>query len=406
MSAPGTSTSPVRPPATYSGRANRDGRIDLLRGSAVILLATEVVGHLIYPANDAFESTATVSGVAIVLLLEGALIGMRERPRVAAGSLGESTVRIWTQARNWYFTAMAMAVVVLLGRYIPGVNTAPIAAQSVDARGSPSLFTPVPLDASAVVIAYPLDPQVIVDTLFLRFGPWPFDLVAVAILPMLLAPLMLLLISRHKAALVLLVSSAIYFVELFTSARVLPTRAELSLPILGWQAVFVVGLIAGYYRRDLVTWFRTGIGLVVYLVVTVSTLAWLLLPVVLTFFVSEESPDLLRTLASPVAGWVFEPSAPGPLRVAIALNLVVAGYGLLTVLWKPISAAFGWLLEPIGSEVLTALITLVVAGIALSSVPDLPDNPVVDAAVTIAVVVIMWSAAKLRSVRRGVATHV
>jgi hypothetical protein len=188
----------------------------------------------------------------------------------------------------------------------------------------------------------------------------------------------------------LAVSVALYLVELFSSARLLPTRAEVNLPILGWQALFVIGLIAGYYRREVVQWFRRGFGVVVFWLVAVTTIAWLALPVALALGANLIVPDLLLAVASSSTGWLFEASAPGPLRLAAALALITVLYGMLTVAWRPLNLAFGWLFATLGSSLLPALVTLVVAAVALNSLAPLGVLSVHPALLTAAVVALMW----------------
>jgi hypothetical protein len=383
-----------------TGASGRDQRIDLLRGAALIFLAIEVVSHLIATEQTPFESTSTVSAIGLILVLEGALVGMRDRPRVAAGDLGDSTLKNWRQARRWYLTGLTAAVLVVVARFIPGVQVAPITAQTVARADHPQLFGTPPVDATAIPLAYPVDPQVILDVVFLRIGAWPLDVIGVAIVLFLTAPLMLRVLSRRWAVLLVLVAAVVYWVELLTHLRILPTRAEASLPILGWQAVFVVGLVAGYYRRELVRWFRRGVGLVVFLAVTIATVGWLGLPMVLDLIGPVVPTDVLGAFANPITGWLFEPSAPGPLRVAVVLNLAVAGYGLLTVAWRPISAVLGWLLNPLGSELLAALVALAVTGVTLSSIPALANDPFTVALMGVAAIGIMWTTAKIRSAAR------
>lgn len=246
--------------ASYTGPTGRDRRMDILRGAALVLFAAEVVGQIARPNLLAFESTATVSAVALIVATEGALVSMLYRPRVAAGGLGATTLRLWRRARAWYLTAIALTVALLLLRFVPFIDYAPITALSVDVRGRLSLFAPPPANAVATAVGYPLDPQVVVDVLLLRLGPWPFDVVGVLCLLLLVTPLLLRALSSGRWLPLLMVSVALYVLELFSHLRLLPTRAEASLPILGWQALFVIGLVAGYYRREIVQWFRRGVG--------------------------------------------------------------------------------------------------------------------------------------------------
>ena len=383
--------------ASYTGPTGRDRRMDILRGAALVLFAAEVVSQISRPSLLAFESTATVSAVALIVATEGALIGMLCRPRVAAGGLGATTLRLWRRARAWYLTAIALTVALLLIRFVPFIDYAPITALSVDVRGRLSLFAPPPANAVATVVGYPLDPQVVLDVLLLRLGPWPFDVVGVLCLLLLVTPLLLRALSAGRWLPLLMVSVALYVLELFSHLRLLPTRAEASLPILGWQALFVIGLVAGYYRREIVQWFRRGVGAALFWLLALAALAWLALPLVLALSSGLVVPDILHNVASSKTGWLFEPSAPGPLRLAVALVLITASYGLLTIAWRPLNLVFGWLLGTLGSSLLPALVALVVAAVALSSLANVGAFAVHPALLTVAVVAWMWLVSLVRA---------
>ena len=382
---------------SYAGPAGRDRRMDILRGAAVIFFAAEVVGQISQPGLLAFESTGTVSAVALIVTTEGALIGMLYRPRVAAHGLGETTLRLWRRARAWYLTAVALTIALLVVRLVPFVDYTPITALSVEVREGPSLFVAPPANAVATVISYPLDPQVIVDVLFLRLGPWPFDVVAVLCILLLIAPLLLRALAARRWLALLSVSVALYIFEILSKVRILPTRAEASLPILGWQALFIIGLVAGYYRREIVQWFGRGFGAVFFWSLLLIAVSWLTLPLWLSLSTGLVLPDILQSVASSASGWLFEPSAPGPLRLAVAVVLVITSYGLLTVAWRPLNAGVGWLLGALGSSLLPALVALVGAAVVLSSLASIGAFSVHPALFTAAVVAFMWIVALVRA---------
>jgi hypothetical protein len=368
------STAVSRPsrPLSYSGPAGRDARVDLIRGVAVIVLAAEVVVQMTLPTRGLFEATGTLSGLAFLVAAEGAVVGMLYRPRVAGGALGESSVRLWRNASRLYAIAIAVAVGTVALAQIPGIVLAPVTAISDDTAGRRSLLAAAPMDAADVTVSYPLDPHVVLDVIFLRLGPWPLDIVVVMAAVLVLAPAALWALARGKGALLLGVSGALYALELFTQLRVLPTRAEASLPILGWQAVFVAGLVAGYYRRELMGWFRTRAGRLVFAVLAAAAAAIILVPW-FTEAATGSYPDLLARVAGPDTRWLFEPSAPGPLRTAVAVVLIVVLYGLFTSLWRPMNAALGWLLGAFGRHTTLSIVLLVAAAVVIVNIPAVHD---------------------------------
>ncbi|MCU1543191.1 MAG: hypothetical protein JWM50_1056 [Microbacteriaceae bacterium] len=368
----------------YSGPAGRDGRIDILRGIAIAFLAVEIIVQMLSPSDLLFESTGALSALAFIVAAEGAIVGMVYRPRVAGG-LGESMLRLWKTARVCYVSALAVTVGVLALSAVPWIATGPLTSLSGDGASRGSLLAPPPTDAADVVIGYPLDPAVALDVLLLRLGPWPLDIVAVLCALFLVAPAALWALARGRSAPLLLVSLALYAIELFSGLRILPTRAESSLPILGWQVLFVAGMTAGYYRRELVAWFRGATGRIVFFVlaafsVVITALPWF------TESVTTAYPDLLGRLTGTGTGWLFEPSAPGPLRAIVATTLIIVTYGLLTVWWGPLNAVLGWLLAPLGQRTIVSITLLIAAGMVIVSVPAIRDADVPPALVAACVV--------------------
>lgn len=354
--------------AEYTGPAGRDRRIDILRGASIVLLGMQLIVHVLQPSNLPFEATATISGLAFIVVTEGALIGMLFRPRVASGILGEAILRLARRARGWYFAAVALTVGMLVIGFVPYINTTAVTTFAVDPGTRLELFPRPATESGDVVLTYPIDPDVILNVLALRLGPWPFDIVAVLAVLFLVAPIGLWALSRGKWGPLLAISLALYVLELFTGLRILPTRAESSVPILGWQFLFFLGMTAGHYRRELVAWFRRPFGRVLFTVLAVASIGWMLLPLVLEFRSPGAFPDLLATLTGSQTSWLFEPSAPGPTRVTASLILLCVAYGALTKWWRPLGVIFGWMLAPLGKRILLCLVLLVVAAIFIANI--------------------------------------
>lgn len=374
----------------YTGPGDRDLRIDILRGAALVLFAVAVLAKVSNPGSRAFESTGTVSALALLITLEGALIGMLYRPR-AATNLGEATLRLWRRARAWYFTALGVVVGVTLVGLIPGVNTVPVT--TLESGAQPSLFGTPPVSASALPIGYPLDPDILLNVVLLRIGPWPLDVAVLAVALFFIAPLLLVMLARSKWLILLAASVSLYTIEVVTSVRILPTRAEANLPILGWQLVFTLGVVGGYYRREIVRWFRRGPGLVLFMILALAAVTWFALPALLGLADQGVAIDVLTDLAGPQARWLFEPLAPGPVRVLGAAGLIVVAYGALTAAWRPLSALFGWLLAPIGSALVPALVLLVAAAVSTSSFAASNSVYLPTPVIVALIVLVMWTVA-------------
>jgi hypothetical protein len=376
----------------YTGPADRDGRIDILRGIAVVFLSVEVVSQMVSPSPLLFQATGTLSALAFIVVAEGAIVGMVYRPRLASGALGQPLLRLWRSARTLYAVALGASVAMIGLSLVPALSTGPLSALSPDGGARASLLAPAVTDAADVTLGYPVDPGLVLDVGLLRLAPWPLDVLAVLCVLFFVAPAALWALSRGMWVRLLVVSLALYAVELATQVRILPTRAEGSLPILGWQLLFVAGMIAGYYRRELVAWFGTGIGRIAFTALAVLTAAMASVPLLVD---APGYPDVLALVASSDTGWLFEPSAPGPARAILAVVLIVVVYGLLTFWWRPLAAAVGWLLAPLGRHLTAAMLMLVAVALLIASIPPLLDAGMPPAALAAAAVAAMWAAIRI-----------
>ena len=80
---------------------------------------------------------------------------------------------------------------------------------------------------------------------------------------LLVAPFILWVLRRHLAWVVLAASWGIYLLSSIHPIRIFPSQFEDSFPLLTWQVLFVNGLVAGYYRVQILNFFRRPAGRVV-----------------------------------------------------------------------------------------------------------------------------------------------
>jgi hypothetical protein len=71
---------------------------------------------------------------------------------------------------------------------------------------------------------------------------------------LLASPLVLWALSRGKALWVLAATTALYAAGAVFRIRLLPSEFEDSFPLLVWQVLFIVGMVAGYHRRQIIGW--------------------------------------------------------------------------------------------------------------------------------------------------------
>lgn len=73
-------------------------------------------------------------------------------------------------------------------------------------------------------------------------------------------PFILAAVKSGWPVLVLVVTLTVYLVEQFLHLHVLPNQSERQFPVLAWQLLLVVGLIAGYHCAGLMRWLSSVRG--------------------------------------------------------------------------------------------------------------------------------------------------
>ncbi|NRG42574.1 OpgC domain-containing protein [Rathayibacter sp. VKM Ac-2835] len=394
----------------YDGPPNRDLRIDLLRGVAIVFVVINHIALVSIWQNATQEAIGMVSGAELFVLFSGAVLGLVHRPKVLGGGIGEVTLRTGRRAVTLYLTALVVTLVVGLVSLIDVVRSTPATTyidQGTGAAGSEATGRVYDLyENIGSLLRYPVDPSIIVDLAALRLGPWQVNVLGFYVVMLALSPLVLWALSRGRWLPVLLVSWAVYAVQAFLRLRVLPSQFEDSFPLLTWQALFVTGVVAGFHRREIVAWFATRVGRIVLAVCVMATAG-------LALF-SWNNPYLSSTFDlrlglipantfSDVYSAAFERTTLDPGRVLNVLLVVVTAYAALTVLWKPIHRLLGWFFVPLGQATLYVFVMHVVFVLVIANIPVLREgNPVVDSIAYLVVLALLWLMVRTRFLFRVV----
>lgn len=388
----------------YTGPPNRDQRIDLLRGVAIVFVVVNHIGLVSLFQDVTQEAVGVVSGAELFVLFSGAVLGLVYRPKLVSGGIGEVVLRTAGRSRKLYVTALAVVLLVFLLTRLPFVDGTAVTTftdQGTGAAGSGASGRVYDLYAGADrLLQYPVDPQIVIDVLLLKLGPWQFNVMGLYVVLLLISPLVLWALSRRWWAPVLAVSVALYVVGMLTRFRVLPSQFEDSFPLLVWQLLFVVGLTAGFYRREILDWFRCRAGVVVLGVAVVAATLFMLLSWNNPYTVSPLDvrvalmPDnLFRTLYE--QGFLRTYLAPG--RLLNVLVLVIALYALLSAYWRPVNAAFGWFFIPLGQATLYVFVMHVFLALLAANVPVLASGGVwVDTLANAVILALLWVMVKTR----------
>jgi hypothetical protein len=199
---------------------------------------------------------------------------------------------------------------------------------------------------------------------------------------------------------VLLAASAgLYGLYQVDPVRVLPAQFEDPFPLLAWQVLFVLGLVAGWHRAHLLETARHPLGRAVVGVAVLAALAFALF--------SWSNPALsngydVRLALLPdatfdrVYGDWFNRTSLGAGRLLAAICFLVTAYALLSVFWVPIVRASGWLLIPLGQATLYVFVLHVLFVVAVANVPVLTSSVLLGTLTHTVILMTLWAMVRTR----------
>lgn len=351
----------------YQPNANsRDLPLDFLRGYLVFVMT---IDHLnTFPAwTRMFTGAARLwvsAGIGFVLI-SGFVLGMLYRERVPERGWGWSIRQIGKRAWQLYLLGAAGRLVLTTSDYILRLGW-----------DRPSNL---PTEYW----------QIVRGALFqAQFGFGYLDLL----------PLYALLLPLGLAAVYFLREGKWYWVVLVSlyiwQARRLDPAAfqilRIGFPAFTWQAPFILGVVVGFYRREIGRW-RAQLPLADWLISAIlisSALVFLFISYQVTFH------DLWPQVAwDSINKLWFEKLAMDPGRL-IGAFLVFAGlYELIGRFWKIWQWLLGWLMLPLGQNALIAYIAQGILSYLISRLPGYPfpgHDPSLMGFIHLAAVLLVW----------------
>jgi hypothetical protein len=388
----------------YREQQNRDLRVDMFRGIAIVFVVVNHVGLISLFQNGTQEAVGMVSGAELFVLLSGVVLGMVYRPRLEAGKLGEVIIRTVERAWKLYGTALVVVLLIFLLSLVPFVNGVAVTTytdQGAGASGSSATGRVYDLYTNAdQLLAYPVNPQIFVDLAMLRLGPWQFNVMGLYVILLAVSPLILWALSRRWAVGILACSWGLYAVGALTHWRLLPSQFEDSFPLLIWQVLFVTGMIGGYYRREIFVWFRTRAGTVLLGLIVLAFVALMLFswnnPYLSSAFDVRLGlvPDNTFRL---VYDSFFERTYLEIGRLVNVLLLVVTGFAVMSAFWRPLYAVLGWFFIPLGQATLYVFIMHVFFALLVGNITALATgNTWLNTAAYVAILGLLWVMVKTR----------
>lgn len=380
---------------TYRDSRSRDSRVDMLRGMAIILVVVNHIGVTSLFQLFTQEAIGFVSGAELFVLLSGLVLGMVYGPKARDG-FGDVASRTSRRAGKLYVTALTVVAAVFVISLLPGVNADALTTftdQGTGGAGRSGAGRTYDLfGGMQALLQFPVPAGVIPAILLLQFGPWQFNVMGLYVVMLLISPLILAGLTRGKAAWILAGSVTLYAAGSVFRFRLLPSQFEDSFPLLVWQVLFVLGLVGGYYRRQIVAWLAAHRWLIAGCTVLTAGFA----------FLSWANPYLanefdVRLQLLPDAGYrsmydhFFGRTYLGPGRLLNVLALLVTAYALLTAYWKPVEKAIGWLLIPLGQATLYVFIIHVLLIAVVANIPLLQEGHIwLNTAAYAAIIVLLW----------------
>jgi hypothetical protein len=369
--------------------ATRDLRLDYMRGFVIPLLFATHFEYFSALMFIGWERIGVVSTAEIFVMLSGIVVGMVYGKKVKQAGLAAAMPGLVSRSVDLYRISVIMILLIAVIRFIPWIDSTIITTYHSPYSGKTFPLYPGMEAGWATVIS---------KALLLQIGPHQFQIVGMYVVMFILfTPLVFFMLSKHKVGLLLGVSWALYLINLGADPFYRPTNAqfEYAFPILSWQLVYVHGVVAGYYKHEIVQFMsQTDWGKrLVYACIALSLgFIWLTLNHPLDMF-----PDWakLHVIPPDTFNYLYNEYFPkNKLGIGRLVNLVVlfvAIYALMTVCWKPLNRALGWFFIPLGQASLYVFFTHIFLLLLVANTP-LPgyENFWINTGIHIAILVGMW----------------
>jgi len=330
--------------------STRDLRLDFMRGIVIPLLFASHFEYFSALMYIGWERVGVVSTAEIFVILAGVVVGMVFGKRLRNDGLAAAMPALMDRSVKLYLTNVALIFIIAAIRYIPEIDSTIITTFHSPFSGKTYPLFP-PVDAGIF--------KLMSQAFLLRIGPHQFQIIGMYVaMFILVTPFVFFMISRQRVGLLLGISWVIYFINFGAhepnngSPAFRPTGAqfEYAFPILAWQLIYVHGVVAGYFKKELIAFFATHIGRVVLYVSFALTAAFFLLtwnnpmPQFSGSSLHIISPETFHAWY----GQYFQKYKLGPGRVLNVAVLLITMYAILSRCWGPINKALGWFFIPLG----------------------------------------------------------
>ena len=379
--------------------STRDLRLDFMRGIVIPLLFASHFEYFSALMYIGWERVGVVSTAEIFVILAGIVVGMVFGKKLRNEGLAASMPALMDRSVKLYLTNVMLIFIVAAIRYVPEIDTTIITTFHSPFSGKTYPLFP-PVEAGVF--------KLMSQAFLLRIGPHQFQIIGMYVaMFILVTPFVFFMISRKRVGLLLGISWIIYFINFgahepnHSSPAFRPTGAqfEYAFPILAWQLIYVHGVVIGYFKRDVVEFFKTNLGRVLLALCIVLTVAF----IILTW--NNPMPQFKGhslTMLTPETfhSWYahyFQKYKLGPGRILNVAVLLVTMYAILSRYWVPINKAIGWFFIPLGQASLYVFYVhifflLIIANTPLPEMKDFWINTAIHAALLLTI----WAMVKTK----------
>lgn len=269
----------------------------------------------------------------------------------------------------------------MIGAYLtnvlPGVDAKVLTTFTDQAVGAAEGATYDLYDGFGGRLPWPLPGFFVRDILTLRLGPYQFNIMGLYVILLLAAPFLLRALKGHRAAFALAGSAALYALDHITPVRIFPTQFEDAFPLLTWQILFVGGVVAGWYRNELLRFAAGPIGRVAVGLCVAGFFAGLFFAANNPFLSNRYDAHLAIISGqafTDIYAHEFNRTTLGLGRLASTIVVLVTLYAALTAFWTPIRRVLGAFLIPLGQATLYVFVMHVAFALVVANVPLLAQG--------------------------------
>lgn len=377
--------------------ATRDPRLDFMRGLVFVLLFAVHFDYFSIFTFLAWERFGVVSSAETFIALAGIVTGLVFGRKMLLDGLGACTQGLYRRALDLYKVNLIVIVSIGLMRYLPWIEETVLTTFRDPYSGITYQLYP-PLDSGLM--------KMVGDALLLRCGPHQLQILGLYAVLFLLTPLILFFIRKRWTLLLSATSLAFYLINFLMPElppgtaviRLTGAQFEYAFPLMAWQVLFVHGVIAGYYKFQIVDWFSQRQN---------RFWIWLCVAMSIGFMIFslnhpiDRFPDWARLHFIPADTFnklyldYFTKYNLAPGRLLNEVVLLVSVYALLTRCWRPINQALGWFFIPLGAASLYVFMIhiLILALVINTPLPGL-QNFWVNSAIHLGALLLTWYCVK------------